>query len=112
MEEEQDKLDKGNVEMFKRLKTSSREEEGGQSSLQDVENHDLVHVQYETDEVEFEEDVQPSIGGPCHLYGGGAPNQQINTQARGQSCRSLDNDEARISSQVVGNEHSSPQEDV
>ena len=68
MEEEQDKLDKVNVEMFKRLKTSRREEEGGQSSLQDVEDHDLVHVQYDTDEGEFEEDDQQSIGAPCHLY--------------------------------------------
>ena len=31
-------------------------------------------------------DMQDS-GGPCHQYGGGAPQQQINTRARGQSSQ-------------------------
>jgi hypothetical protein len=42
-------------------------------------------VQYETDEEEFDDENLPSTGGPCHQYGGGAPHQQINTRARGQS---------------------------
>ena len=45
------------VERFKRLKTSSQQED--------------VQVEYETDEDEFEEKDLPNTGGPCHLYGGG-----------------------------------------
>ena len=35
----------------------------------------------------IEEKGQPKTGGPCHLYGGGAPHYQINTRARGQSSQ-------------------------
>jgi hypothetical protein len=31
-------------------------------------------------------------GGPCHLYGGGAPPQQINTRACGQSSQENENE--------------------
>ena len=55
-EEEQDKLDKEEVEKFKKLKTSSQLEEN-----------------------------DPLIGGPCHQCGVGLPHQQINTRACGQS---------------------------
>ena len=59
LEEEQEALDKVKVERFKRLKTSSQQED--------------VQVEYETDEDEFEEKDLPNTGGPCHLYGGGRP---------------------------------------
>jgi hypothetical protein len=37
-----------------------------------------------------DDDTHGTGGGPCHLYGGGAPHQQINTQACGQSSQEFE----------------------
>ena len=75
LEEEQDKLDKENVENFKRMKTSSRKEVQVESSQ--VEEHarqtnlylqygKADQIQYETDEEEFEiGDLQTRLA-TCH----------------------------------------------
>ena len=60
----------------------------GQPSQNDVQSQPSQHeVLYETDEDEFMQPdktcVQPANGGPCHQYGVGAPQQKINTRARG-----------------------------
>ena len=51
----------------------------------------VVCVVYETDEEEFEDDVQPGSGGPCHLYGGGERpiNKQIPGQVANPVCRKI-----------------------
>ena len=40
------------------------------------------------------EDEAVGMGGPCHLYGGVAPPQQINTRACGQSSQENDQEQA------------------
>ena len=89
VEEEQDKLDKEEVEKFRKLKTSSQLEENEPSIDPSLQGGDgSEQIEYETDEEEFGDGPEPNTGGPCHLYGGGAPHQQTNTRACGQSGQS------------------------
>ena len=89
VEEEQDKLDKEEVEKFRKLKTSSQLEENEPSIDPSLQGGDgSEQIEYETDEEEFGDEPEPNTGGPCHLYGGGAPHQQTNTRACGQSGQS------------------------
>jgi hypothetical protein len=62
-----------------------------QSSLQeDTSSEYDAHDQllYDTDDEEFKGDDEASTGGPCQLYGGGAPHQQRNTWVCGQFSQS------------------------
>ena len=66
-------------------RTSLQEVSASGSIHQDDDVDDNEHLLYETDEEEFEDTFGPYTGGPCHLYGGGAPHHQTNTRACGQS---------------------------
>jgi hypothetical protein len=69
-------------------RTSLQEVSASGSIHQDDDVDDNEHLLYETDEEEFEDTIGPYTGGPCHLYGGGAPHHQTNTRACGQSSQS------------------------
>jgi hypothetical protein len=66
-----DKLDKENVEIFKRMKTSSQKEEQVEEN-EDLQTRLASSHGGEPGTQPFQEDENlPNTGGPCHQYGGG-----------------------------------------